>query len=84
MLCVMRSLPFQSSGWHVIGVKASSARKCKRIRPVSSLSVSIGPFSDEPTCKGAITAQKSLTMQNTPLSDSNVFTSLTAKCHKLF
>ena len=77
-------LPFQSSGWHVIGVRQVQRGNASGSDPSQALPVSIGPFSDEPTCKAAITAQKSLTMQNTPLSDSNVFTSLTAKCHKLF
>ena len=77
-------LPFQSSGWHVIGVRQVQRGNASASDPSQALPVSIGPFSDEPTCKAAITAQKSLTLQNTPLSDSNVFTSLTAKCHKLF
>ena len=77
-------LPFQSSGWHVIGVRQVQRGNASASDPSQALPVSIGPFSDEPTCKAAITMQKSLTLQNTPLSDSNVFTSLTAKCHKLF
>lgn len=77
-------LPFQSSGWHVIGVRQVQRGNASASDPSQALPVSIGPFADEPTCKAAITAQKSLTLQNTPLSDLNVFTSLTAKCHKLF
>lgn len=77
-------LPFQSSGWHVIGVRQVQRGNASASDPSQALPVSIGPFSDETACKAAITMQKSLTLQNTPLSDSNVFTSLTAKCHKLF
>ena len=77
-------LPFQSSGWHVIGVRQVQRGNASASDPSQALPVSIGPFADEPTCKAAITMQKSLTLQNTPLSDSNVLTSLTAKCHKLF
>lgn len=77
-------LPFQSSGWHVIGVRQVQRGNASASDPSQALPVSIGPFADEATCKTAITAQKSLTLQNTPLSDLNVFTSLTAKCHKLF
>ena len=77
-------LPFQSSGWHVIGVRQVQRGNASASDPSQALPVSIGPFSDEPTCKAAITAQESLTLQNTPLSSQNVFTTLTAKCHKLF
>ena len=77
-------LPLQLPGWHVIGVRQVQRGNASASDPSQALPVSIGPFADEPTCKAAITAQKSLTLQNTPLSDQNVFTSLTAKCHKLF
>ena len=77
-------LPFQSSGWHVIGVRQVQRGNASASDPSQALPVSIGPFADEPTCKAAIAAQKSLTLQDTPLSNLNVFTSLTAKCHKLF
>lgn len=77
-------LPLQLPGWHVIGVRQVQRGSASASDPSQAFPVSIGPFADEPTCKAAITAQKSLTLQNTPLSDSNVFTSLTAKCHKLF
>ena len=77
-------LPLQLPGWHVIGVRQVQRGNSIAADPSQALPVSIGPFADEPTCKAAITAQKSLTLQNTPLSDQNVFTSLTAKCHKLF
>lgn len=77
-------LPFQSSGWHVIGVRQVQRGNASASDPSQALPVSIGPFADEPTCKAAIAAQKSLTLQDTPLSNLNVFTSLIAKCHKLF
>lgn len=77
-------LPFQSSGWHVIGVRQVQRGNASASDPSQALPVSIGPFADEPTCKAAITMQKSLTLQDTPLSNLNVFTALTAMCHKLF
>lgn len=77
-------LPLQLPGWHVIGIRQVQRGSASASDPSQALPVSIGPFADEPTCKAAIAAQKSLTLQNTPLSDQNVFTSLTAKCHKLF
>lgn len=77
-------LPLQLPGWHVIGVRQVQRGNASASDQSQALPVSIGPFADEPTCKAAISMQKSLTLQNTPLSDSNVFTSLTAKCHKLF
>lgn len=77
-------LPLQLPGWHVIGIRQVQRGSASASDPSQALPVSIGPFADEPTCKAAITVQKSLTLQNTPLSDQNVITSLTAKCHKLF
>lgn len=77
-------LPLQLPGWYVIGVRQVQRGNTSASDPSQALPVNIGPFVDEPTCNAAITAQKSLTLQNTPLSSHNVFTSLTAKCHKLF
>jgi len=77
-------IPLQLPGWHVIGVRQVQRGTSSASDPSQALPVSIGPFVDEPTCNAAITAQKSLTLQNTPLSSQNVFTTLTAKCHKLF
>lgn len=77
-------LPLQLPGWHVIGVRQVQRGNTIAADQSQALPVSIGPFIDETACKAAIVEQKSLTLQNTPLSDSNVFTSLTAKCHKLF
>ena len=77
-------LPLQLPGWHVIGVRIVQRGNASASDPSQALPVSIGPFPDETACKAAITAQKSLTLQDTPLSNLNVFTSLTAKCHKLF
>lgn len=77
-------LPLQLPGWHVIGVRQVQRGTSSSSDPSQALPVSIGPFVDEATCKSAITAQKSLTLQNTPLTGQNVFTSLTAICHKIY
>lgn len=77
-------IPLQLPGWHVIGVRQVQRGNASASDTSQALPVSIGPFVDEATCNAAITAQKSLTLQNTPLSSQNVFTTLTAKCHKLF
>lgn len=77
-------IPLQLPGWHVIGVRQVQQGNTSASDTSQAIPVSIGPFTDEDTCKAAITAQSTLTLQHTPLSEKSVSTTLTAKCHKLF
>lgn len=69
-------LPYQQSGWRAIGNQ--DVRQTNRIG--RRVDLDIGPFSTEDDCKDAILTQQSLSIQNGPISGTNIGYAVHAKC----
>jgi hypothetical protein len=69
-------LPYQQSGWRAIGNQ--DVRQTNRVG--RRVDLDIGPFNTEDDCKDAIMDQQALTVQNGPISGTNIGYSVHAKC----
>jgi len=69
-------LPYQSSGWHAIG--NMDVRQYNKVG--RRVDLDIGPFATEDDCNAAILVQKSLSIQNAPISGTNIGVAVHAKC----
>lgn len=72
-------IPPQLPGWYAIGL-AQVQQSNQASQP---LQMQIGPFGTLAACNAALNNQKTLTLQNTPISEINVAYKLDGLCHKL-
>lgn len=79
-ICHQTQPAFQlAERWYIVGGRQVRDPKTTG----KNLNVKIGPFATKGLCDSAETVQKTLTMQPTPFSGSNVYTSLKSSCKKL-
>lgn len=72
-------IPPQLPGYFVLG-----QMQVKQYgKPAQPLTTNIGPFGTLTACKAALNAQKTLTLQNTPLTETNVAYKFDGACYQL-
>lgn len=72
-------IPPQLPGWFGLG----QAQVQQSNQPSQPLQVKIGPFATYSACKIAFNRQKTLTLQNAPITDNNVAYKLDGDCYQM-